>query len=367
MRVRQSIEYAIADLKKDAGCGIPLCYEYKDNQDLLNGIAQDDIVQYVWERLQKLNRPADYSKLTARQLVAEGCTDPVRVFVKGELHSAEKVEQGRMRLISVLSTIDQLVERVLHSAQNHEEISAWTDIPSKPGMGLDDASLDALRAEVMSFNDPVDTDISGWDWGVPGWLMEDDALVRIRLAGCGPGDTYHRLVINRYLCLSLSVMILSDGTVWEQTYRGIQKSGSYCTSSTNSRMRVLLAYMAGATKAIAMGDDCVEEYSAEAESFYAQHVLLKGYKRARIGSGGWIEFCSVLFNLGSNGRWYKPTREIRQLATLLWKKPISEDAEVELYSSLTNDTRHSEHPMFAETERLRSALTRWGWGAGKTS
>lgn len=359
---------AIRDLKRDASCGVPLSYSFKDNEQFLSSVAEMDIVQHVWERLCKLSADCDYSQLSARQLVAEGLTDPVRVFVKGELHSAEKVAQGRMRLISVLSTTDQVIERVLHACQNHEEIAQWTDIPSKPGMGLDDPSLDALRDEILMFADPVDTDISGWDWGVPGWLMQAEVEVRVALAGCDSTDMYSRLVLNRFLCISLSVMVLSDGTVWEQKYRGIQKSGSYCTSSGNSRMRVLLAYMAGASKAIAMGDDCVEEFSPTAESFYSEHVLIKGYVSAWDPSkAGTIEFCSMEFNLLDTKKPYRPTREERQLATLLWKTPISLDAEEELVCALVNDTRHSEIPLFAEAGQLTAALARWGWGAGKVS
>lgn len=323
-------------------------------------------MQHVWERLGMLaDASHDYSKLSASQLVEAGLTDPVKVFVKNELHSAEKVAQGRMRLISVLSTTDQIIERVLHSCQNHEEIAQWEDVPSKPGMGLDDPSLETLRAEIMGFGNPVDTDISGWDWGVPGWLMNAEMELRVRLAGCTPNDTYHFLAMNRMLCLTLSVMVLSDGTVWEQIYRGIQKSGSYCTSSGNSRMRVLLAYMAGASKAIAMGDDCVEEFSSRAQEFYSQHVLIKGYVPAW-EKGGLIEFCSVMFNIFTKGKAFTPTREERQLAGLLWKTPTGPDAEEELVCALINDTRHSEDPMFANPPLLREALARWGWGAGKT-
>lgn len=367
MRVAQEILNAIRDLKRDASCGVPLSYAFKDNEQFLANVAEEDILQHVWERLRKLSQDVDYSKLTARQLVAEGLTDPVRVFVKGELHSAEKVAQGRMRLISVLSTTDQIIERVLHSCQNHEEIAQWTDVPSKPGMGLNDESLEHLRAEILMFDNPVDTDISGWDWGVPGWLMQAEVQVRIALAGCDSGDMYHTLVINRFLCVSLSVMVLSDGTVWEQKYRGIQKSGSYNTSSGNSRMRVLLAYMAGAAKAIAMGDDCIEEFSPTAEGFYSEHVLVKGYTSAwDAAKNGTIEFCSVLFNL-RKGTPFTPTREMRQLATLLWKAPTSREAEDELVCALEYDTRHSPLPLFAEAGQLRAALARWGWGAGKAT
>jgi hypothetical protein len=130
-------------------------------------------------------------------------------------------------------------------------------------------------------------------------------------------------------------------------------------------MRVLLAYMAGASKAIAMGDDCVEEFSPSAESFYSKHVLIKGYVPAR--SKGHIEFCSMMFSLLSSGKPYWPTREDRQLATLLWKTPTNADAEEELVGALVHDTRHSLDPMFADPSLLREALTRWGWGAGKTS
>lgn len=363
--MKREIQIAIQDLKKDASCGVPLSYApFKNNEDFLTSVGEEDIMQHVWDRLVLLSDgDRDYSKLNARQLVHIGLTDPVRVFVKGELHSREKVAQGRMRLISVLSTVDQIIERVLHSSQNHEEIASWEEIPSKPGMGLDDDSLDALREEIQMFENPVDTDISGWDWGVPGWLMEAEVQVRIRLAGCSSTSAYARMAYNRFLCLSLSVMVLSDGTVWEQKIRGIQKSGSYNTSSGNSRMRVLLAYMAGSKKAIAMGDDCIEEYSATAKDFYSEHVLVKDYTPAS-AKGNRIEFCSVDFNL-RQGSPYRPTREIRQLATLLWKTPISSDAADELVCAFLNDARHSENSLFTDEGRFRAALSRWGWGAGK--
>lgn len=365
-KMRNAILRAIAGLKRDSSTGIPYCYAFKSNEDLLDSVGEEQLLEVVWERLCLLAAHPDLEPLSAVELVDGGYTDPVRVFVKGELHSTEKVKQKRMRLISILSTADQVVERLLCSGQNHTEIDSWNDIPSKPGMGLDDEGLNKLRATMCAFEDPVDTDISGWDWGVPGWLMMLDAQIRVALAGCRPDSMYARILRNRVLCLSLSVMVFSDGRIWEQTVRGIQKSGSYNTSSSNSRMRVILAYMAGASKAIAMGDDCVEEYSPTAAEFYAQHVAVKAYTPAR-DSGYQMEFCSMRFNLTAAGKPFVPTREERQLATLLWKTPISLTAEEELIAAFCYDTRHSDNPKFASIIAVIADLSRWSWGAGKVN
>lgn len=365
-KVERELQKAVAGLKKDASTGVPFCYAFKTNEELLDACGEEQLIEVVWDRLRQLAANPDLSSLSAVELVDGGYTDPVRLFVKGELHSTEKVQQQRMRLISILSTADQVIERFLCAGQNRTEIDNWETIPSKPGMGLDDESLDSLRADMKSYVNPVDTDISGWDWAVPGWLMLLEAQVRVALAGCKPGSTYARLLVNRVMCLSLSLMVFSDGTIWEQVVRGIQKSGSYNTSSSNSRMRVLLAYMAGAARACAMGDDCFEEYCEGAAAFYSRHVPVKAYKPAK-ESDGRMEFCSVMFNLGEDGEPYSSTREVRQLATLLWKTPMRHADAEELIAAFCNDARHSNDYRFRSREAVEAMLARWTWGAGKTN
>lgn len=227
-------------------------------------------------------------------LVKEGYCDPVRLFVKNEPHSLEKIQEGRLRLISSVSITDEVIERLLFEVQNNAEIDNWVECPSKPGIGLakdEQAALlyEALRDLLVM---AAESDVSGWDWNVKDWMLALDARVRVALAE-GAGKLYARLVCNRMWCLARSVFSLSDGRLIAQRTPGIMKSGSYVTSSTNSRMRVALALLTGALWAIAMGDDCVEQWRENAAQEYARFgIKVKVFQRVE---GGCFEFCSHSF------------------------------------------------------------------------
>lgn len=256
------------------------------------------VVRCVVERLRLLaSVPSDrLERLSAEELVRGGFCDVVRLFVKNEPHSEEKLLKRRLRLISSVSLVDQLVERVLFTRQDQKEIAMWQIIPSKPGIGLDeDDQLVSIWSSVyphLVVDDAAESDVSGWDWSVQGWELMLEARMRIALAGTQLDTIFHRLVQNRFICLKRSVLYLSDGRMFAQRYDGLMKSGSKITSSSNSRIRVWCAHQVGASWAIAMGDDCVEGVSKDAEIKYASlgHPL-KSYKVCNNS----FEFCSHVF------------------------------------------------------------------------
>lgn len=293
-----------------------------------------------------------------RQAVAHDLVDPVRLFVKNELHSREKIAQRRMRLIMSISVIDQLVERALFTLQNKAEIASWEFIPSKPGLGLHDDGLQSLVCQLRQFSNPVETDVSGFDWSVKGWMLALDAHARVRLCSGGDGfGLWRRCVFARVAALSRSCFVLSDGKVFEQDVPGIQKSGSYNTSSTNSRMRCMLAFLAGASSVMAMGDDCVEEWADGAAQTYSDFGLrLKDYKRVDLENG--IEFCGTLF--GPSFRQCHPVRLSRLVATLLRKVPKDELHAHEMRAALAYELRY--HPLLGLAMEL---VARSGWGPRK--
>lgn len=238
--------------------------------------------------------------MTAEELVCAGLCDPVRVFVKGEPHKIEKLNEGRYRLIMSVSLVDQLVARVLFQAQNKRELLLWRAIPSKPGFGLStDAQasefIDILasdlfisRSELLEHHERyvVPTDCSGFDWSVAPWIMEDEMEVRNRLTvGCT--DLTRQLRACWLKCLMNSVLAFSNGALAAQRVPGIQKSGSYNTSSSNSRVRVMMAYHTGASFACAMGDDALESREGSLEMY--QSLGLK------ITRSSELEFCSHIF------------------------------------------------------------------------
>lgn len=250
------------------------------------------------ERVMELRSIGDeIFNLSPQQLVERGLCDPVRLFVKNEPHNRKKLKEGRYRLISSISIIDQIVERLMFGPQNTLEISMWRTIPSKPGMGL------SLAEQAKSIWDELskhhtrspacEADISGFDWSVQSWELWADWRMRCSLGRFD--EQLEQASKARFYCLMNSVFQLSNGVLVSQGLPGLMKSGSYCTSSSNSRIRNLMAELIGSEWCIAMGDDSVEGYVPNArEKYEALGHICKDYIPCA-ASGGLLKsvnFCS---------------------------------------------------------------------------
>lgn len=245
--------------------------------------------------------PADNS-LKAVEMYDLGMCDPVRIFVKKEPHNVEKMANHRYRLVSSVSIVDEIIERLLCSTQNNAEINSWETCPSKPGFGLSsDLQTQKLFNQVAPHmgENLYKSDVSGWDWNYHAWLYDLDRRIR-ELCASGDGfELWSKLLRARFEALKWTMFVTSDGEVFIQTKPGIMLSGSYLTSSTNSRSRVGAAFTCGADWAIAMGDDCVEENQS-----LTQGQLVAAYKECgfRIKDVGVcvdeFEFCSHTFRNG---------------------------------------------------------------------
>lgn len=321
-------------------------------------LGPDVICTLVYHRLRAIaqwDKDDDFDPLWA---VRENLVDPVRLFVKNELHSAEKVRTGRMRLISSVSCIDQMVEKILGGDQNRAEIAGWTECPSKPGLGLHDEGLALILEEMKLYSEPIETDVSGWDWSVKQWMLDFDADCRALLGCCELNGAYHKMLRNRAGLLGKSVLIQSNGSLWVQVIPGIMKSGSGWTSSTNSRARVGVAYCAGVGRIMAMGDDAVENKHPEAKRIYEEYgLMIKEYKQSSLYDGG-IEFCSIGF--GPTVEHCAPVRWLKLLGTLLQKKPKDALHQEELMVAFRYDMRHS--PFL---DLACSLIVQSGWGLHK--
>lgn len=259
----------------------------------------------VAARLEALSQMSLEEKFSPEELVKRGYCDPVRLFVKQEPHPRRKIEQRRFRLISSVSLADQLVERLLFGYQNRLEIAMWQTTPSKPGMGLSlveqSAAIWRDLVHKHSIAPACEADISGFDWSVQEWELRSDVEMRIALSDFPPKLAHAARA--RFHCLANSVFQLSNGEMISQGLPGLMKSGSYCTSSTNSRIRCLMAKIIDAPWCIAMGDDSVEGYVENAKEKYEilgheckdyiacevnPHFELKG-----------VNFCSHYFGNGA--------------------------------------------------------------------
>lgn len=292
------------------------------------------VVRAVLERLSLLET-LDCTGLAEdpRYLVANGYCDPVRIFVKNEPHTKEKALDKRWRLISSVSIVDEIIERLLCHTQNEEEIDNWLTCPSKPGIGLslDEQASSLFESVRPHLKDAAEADVSGWDWCVKWFMFKLEVRARIRLCGAKPDSAFAKILYARVWCLARSVFSTSDGRLFMQTVPGVMKSGSYLTSSTNSRMRVMLAYLIGATWAVAMGDDSLETWTDGAIESYALYgIKVKMFRRC----GTSFEFCSHRFINGVA----IPLNWAKGLFRLLSARP-----EMERVMQFSDEFRHSPH------------------------
>lgn len=294
------------------------------------------VVEAVYERLELLSNVKLSDDVTAIELVEMGLCDPVRLFVKQEPHPKRKIVSRRFRLISSVSLIDQLIERLLFGYQNRLEIALWETCPSKPGMGLSvptqAQSIWKDLAMKHTLCAAAEADISGFDWSVQEWELMADVEMRIAL---GSFDSkVANAARNRFRCLALSVFQLSNGTLIAQGVPGLMKSGSYCTSSSNSRIRCLMAKLIGSPWCIAMGDDSVEGYVNNAREKYQRlgHDC-KDYVPCKVSylHGGALKEVNFCSHLISEGKYYLTSWPKTLMRYLCSPKREYSNLEAELY------------------------------------
>ncbi|ANF99514.1 P1-P2 fusion protein [Pepo aphid-borne yellows virus] len=301
----EDIKSAIPFLSLDAGVGVP--YIAYGKPTLAQWVHDESLLPLVarlaFDRLKKMSE-VSFEALSPEELVQEGLCDPIRVFVKGEPHKQSKLDEGRYRLIMSVSMVDQLVARVLFQNQNRAEIALWRAIPSKPGLGLstDEQITDFAqnlsqyvresRGDIIErwHECVVPTDCSGFDWSVSSWMLEDDMVVRNNLT-LDNTELTKRLRAAWLKCIANSVLCLSDGTLLAQEFPGVQKSGSYNTSSSNSRIRVMASIYAGASWCIAMGDDALESSDTDLKVYSDLGLKVEVSDK--------LEFCSHHFKSSS--------------------------------------------------------------------
>jgi hypothetical protein len=277
------------------------------------------------------------------------------VFVKNEPHKVEKIKAGRLRIISSVSLVDQLVEKTLYKAQNQAEIDRWEEYPSKPGLGLNDEGLESLWKGVHSWGPGPkwESDFVAWDWGVQEWEMLFEADVRAELADM-VGTTYHRILRNRMRCEANTVFMTSDGKLYAQLQAGKRCSGSQNTGAGNSKMRVARGYMCGAVHIMAMGDDSVEMGPATLEEKYRGMGF--NLKMMRQTEGDGFEFCSMHIYKRGDMIVGEPVNWARTFYRLLW---ASGDYAARL-QQFQYEMRHSPH-----LPTCLGILQRVRWGLSK--
>lgn len=332
-------------IKLDSSPGVPLSMIGNTNGDVLNELG-DYFNEIVLNRIEALLSTdlADLYKMSAKERVDRNLVDPVRCFVKSEPHKISKIMEGRVRLIASVSLIDKVIEMLLHNTLHKLEIKNWRNIPSKPGIGFSaEMNTDTYNyvMEKHKLTPMAYADVSGWDWSVKKYMIQDCAVGETLLCE-NPSQVWKHLVMAEACKESETIYQFSDGVMVQNDYTGVVNSGKYKTSRGNSWMRVYLAHLIGAEHVAAAGDDSVESFVAGARSKYdALGFNIKDYQQVETG----FEFCS---------RWYEKTHSFplnlaKTYMNLLHANPeTDEQFHMALLQFTDYASTHPEYPAYMQ-------------------
>jgi len=145
-------------------------------------------------------------------------------------------------------------------------------------------------------------------------------------------DNWKELAMKQAYCLASSVLVTSDGTMFEQIAPGRNKSGSYGTTRRNCNVRLSIAAANDTPLDMVKvaGDDCVEIRMPYTPFEYTN---VGGYKFDFEDKGDEFEFCSSVFAPGK----YAVTQNTGKLLFNFF----SGDQTPEQWEQLLDDFRHS--------------------------
>lgn len=188
---------------------------------------------------------------------------PIKVFVKQEEHKKSKVDEGRWRLISSVSLVDTLVDRMLFPGLYDRAVAgAYSGSPIAVGWSFLRGGYAYITDQISR---PLAVDMSSWDWTVQQWMVKSWHDIFERFNVC-PSERWRSVWLNRVKALFRSTFHLPSGTILTQKYYGIVKSGSWFTLVGNSILQLLVdevisSKFPGACKGFRyfMGDDTIKE------------------------------------------------------------------------------------------------------------
>lgn len=228
--------------------------------------------------------------------------DEINLFIKQEPHKRAKLDEGRERLISGISLIDNMVDRVLFGWLQRQMLNKVGKTPCLVGWSPVKGGWRSLSAHFAG-KPVVCIDKKCWDWTVPEWMVEDWTTFLLNVP-VGAPEWWNSMVRVRMKLLFYDARFrFKDGTVVKQRIPGIMKSGCLLTILLNSVGQSLLHYLAYIRlglnpkneQPLTIGDDTVQrsvkslrEYVRIMESFGFE---LKGCKVRH-----WIEFAGFAFN-----------------------------------------------------------------------
>lgn len=227
----------------------------------------------------------------------EDYADPLNVFVKIEPHKLKKDQDGAYRLISGVSLVDTMVDRILFGDLAERVLETSTQTPSYIGWSPIRGGWRNI-ARKFAGRQVVCLDKSSWDWTVVEWMVE--AFTRFILGtAVNPPHWWKTLVEKRIRLLYRdAVFRFQDGTELKQAEWGIQKSGSFLTIIFNTVLQYILHALADPhaldVLMALLGDDSVQTKPEDLPSYIKRlEALGPIVKSSKVQH--WVEFAGFAF------------------------------------------------------------------------
>lgn len=222
--------------------------------------------------------------LTYQRLLNPHEADNIKVFIKQEPHKISKLVEGRYRLISAVSLIDTMTDRIMFGWLQKKVMSTVCQTPVMVGWS---PVAGGYRFLTQKFNKcrTRGLDKTAWDWTCGEWVMKTTLKVLQELALNAPGS-WTRWTNERWIALFRDAHFqFSDGTVVQQPGWGVMKSGCYLTIILNSIGQLIHHHLAlqfcdsAPTNYVVLGDDVTlndfESFPCYAEIIAKNGALLK--------------------------------------------------------------------------------------------
>lgn len=277
----EEIRSVFPSIEGSSSPGLPFGTLASDKATIMANF-ESELIRSVQERFKVLAH-ADPDDLDPISAVRDGFCDPVRLFIKNEPHSMEKLSDGRLRLISSCSITDEIVAKLIFGNQVYVECINHKTIPSKPGAGI---STDEQHSDLWDYVRPwveqsSSTDVKSWDWTFGAWLFRlcmDCHYVKTNTVR----GSYYSDVCEAWLAAATRTLFAtSHGALCFLTFLGLMKSGMFPTAYFNSQGRAAVSVLASfplevhrrcfetgdyteilGHRVMTMGDDCVEKRSS---------------------------------------------------------------------------------------------------------
>lgn len=227
------------------------------------------------------DRLAIFKNLVYDRMIHPDYADNIKVFIKPEAHKIEKIVDGRFRLISAVSLVDTMVDRILYRRLANSALQAVGRTPIMLGWAPIRGGYKVMFDKFRGMK-TRGLDKTAWDWTVSGWLLEaiKEVLKELLLLRSPAFDS---LMESRWGHLFKTAHFeFSDGTVVAQPGYGVMKSGCYLTIMINSLGQLIYHALAlqelrlplDHVKFVVIGDDLTLEDFPE---FPAYEEIVRKY------------------------------------------------------------------------------------------